>query len=205
MQYEPQPAVSMDGIQLAPVGDRFRYLAQANPLELADVFGELIHDHDSCQTSAVYALGSYPVLLVAGHSVRHSREGMSKPPDLNTGSLALTVAAQASCHSLVATRLRDEDPNYSRESRFRAFIDVLIAACGIQAVIDIHGARAGLGFDVAIGTAGATANSRLAASLARGLRARSFATLIVQQGPYSGGHEYTVTKQLSREGYRPFS
>ena len=112
----------------------------------------------------LFIQGSSPVILTAPHAVPHDRGNYNgrnrlKPQDEFTDLIVFEVCQEAKCFGLVPlTKLRDPNVDSSdgvkaRETPFFRCLEGLIAAHGIQLLLDIHGLdRERRGVDIEIGT-----------------------------------------------------
>lgn len=86
--------------------------------------------------------GKNPVLLVAGHNLRHLRQGKIKVADMQTGRLVRTLCEKYGFWGIVSTRVI-QDPNWYTNSPFREKVKELTNEKSIDLVIDVHGSRIG--------------------------------------------------------------
>jgi len=112
----------------------------------------------------LFIKGSKPVFLTAPHAVPHDRgnyDGRNrlKPQDEFTDFIVLRVCQEAECFGLIPlSKLRDPnidsfDGVKAKEAPFLRCLEDLIAAHGIQLLLDIHGLdRERRGVDIEIGT-----------------------------------------------------
>jgi hypothetical protein len=84
--------------------------------------------------------GKIPVLFVAQHAFPQKREGVLKPEDLMTGSIAEMLAQKLDAFSIITTQVQD-DPNWYENSLFRQKVFELVKANNIKLVIDLHGRK----------------------------------------------------------------
>lgn len=83
-------------------------------------------------------VGTNPILLVAAHNFPQGRNGLIKPSDLNTGTVARNFAEKYNLFALISTR-KQIDPNWYPSSNFREKVKEIIKNNNIKLVIDIHG------------------------------------------------------------------
>ncbi len=67
-----------------------------------------------------YQSGRLPILLSAPHGAAHRRDGRLKREDEYTAAFARLVAERAGAHVLYAFAQSESDPNYDRESPYKA-------------------------------------------------------------------------------------
>jgi len=84
--------------------------------------------------------GSLPVLLVAAHAQKHTREDRVKPADLNTDVLAKELADTTGSWFITTTSIQ-QDPNWYLKSPFRVKVKKIIQERDIETVFDIHGRK----------------------------------------------------------------
>lgn len=137
------------------------------------------------------------VLLTAPHAVAQQRNGVRKPADVGTGSLAAIAARHSGASHLIATGFQYDDGNFADHGLFKdTFRDLLRSHA---AVIDIHGMRADHGVDVCLGLGPDLSLSGELQHLAAALfRARGLS--VVANSPFDAVFEGTLTATAHRHG-----
>ncbi|HMT21394.1 MAG TPA: hypothetical protein PKE20_09155, partial [Promineifilum sp.] len=129
-----------------------------------------------------YERGILPVLFSAPHGAAHRRNGRYKQEDEYTSALVRLLAERTGAHALYAFARSESDPNYDRESPYKATLAELVAAHGIRFVIDIHGMSDRHKFGVAVGTmCGASCRRRHEALAVETLAAAGFIETTAQE------------------------
>ncbi|MGI6217588.1 MAG: hypothetical protein ACOYIK_08255 [Coriobacteriales bacterium] len=87
------------------------------------------------------ASGHIPAIVSAPHAVTHFRNGNPKPSDDYTGAMALVLAKLTGCHSIVASRFDECDPNWDplETSKYKQELVEHVRENGIKFCLDIHG------------------------------------------------------------------
>ncbi|RME72411.1 MAG: hypothetical protein D6784_13585 [Chloroflexi bacterium] len=127
----------------------FNIIARLHELE-ADIYYREPAPYDLPEYT--YLPGRLPVLLSAPHGAAHIRNGKLKLPDEYTASFARLVAERTGAPVLYTHHKSDTDPNYDRESPYKAYLAQIIRTASIRFVIDIHGASPRRHFGIALGT-----------------------------------------------------
>lgn len=97
--------------------------------------------------------GPLPVVISAPHAIPHLRAGQRKVRDSYTGPLALAIGRATGSTVLVADKRIGADPNAGDTPFGRRLLEVAING---KVVVDLHGALARPGMDVAVGVGGGT-------------------------------------------------
>jgi hypothetical protein len=169
------------------------------------------------QPSFRHEPGWRPLLISAPHGAAHRRDGGYKQEDEFTAAFARLVAQRAGAHALYAFALSESDPNWDRESPYKAALGRLVADHGIRFVMDIHGMSDRHHFGIAIGTmCGASCRRRHEALIAATLTSAGFVEAAAQEvrrypalrcdrfvfnhGRFTGGmSHHTVTRYAVEE------
>ncbi len=164
-----------------------------------------------------YEPGRLPILLSAPHGAAHRRDGRYKEEDEYTAAIARLVAERSGAHALYAFAQSDSDPNWDRESPYKAALREVVASGSIRFVVDIHGMSNRHKFGVAVGTmCGASCRRRHEALVVESLAATGFLEVtaseakefpalqwdrfIINHGRFTGGMtSHTVTRYAAEE------
>lgn len=159
-----------------------------------------------------YEPGTLPVLVSAPHGAAHRRDDRYKQEDEYTAAFARLLAERTGAHVIYAFARSDSDPNYDRESPYKAALAESVARHGIRFVIDIHGMSDRHKFGIAVGTmCGASCRRRHEALVVETLAAAGFSEatanetrefpalrldrFVVNHGRFTGGMtSHTVTR-----------
>lgn len=99
-----------------------------------------------------YAPGTLPVLISAPHGAAHRRDGRYKQEDEYTAAFARLLAERTGAHAIYTHALSEGDPNWDRESPYKAALAGVVDNHDIRFVVDIHGMSDRHKFGIAIGT-----------------------------------------------------
>lgn len=142
-----------------------------------------------------------PLCLVSVHAINHYRaDGSIKPADLNTGGLAIALAEAAGASVVYNTYRHPAISAWGKATATDGHIAALAAARPGLIVLDLHGVRDNMGFDIAIGTAVKPPNTMQKAMIdtflplaaANGLR------VVINPAGYSADGAQTVTFRALR-------
>ena len=95
--------------------------------------------------------GEIPILISAPHGARHLRKNNWKEEDEYTASIAIMLAEMANAHVIYVKNATREDPNYSKENRYKDKINEVVNKYGIKFILDLHGAKKNTPFKIGIG------------------------------------------------------
>lgn len=127
------------------------------------------------ETPFRYEPGTLPVLLSAPHGAAHQRDGRYKQEDEYTAAFARLLAERTGAHVIYAFARSDSDPNYDRESPYKAALAESVARHSIRFVVDIHGMSDRHKFGIAVGTmCGASCRQRHEALVVETLASAGF-------------------------------
>lgn len=154
-------------------------------------------------------IGSNPALLLAFHSVNHWRiesgevdQMREKLADLYTGPIAISAALKSKSPWLIALSLEKDDPNFDPESPVRSYVTKLIEQTDPRVILDVHGAKKGQGFDLAIGTGGYPEDLPEFVTARNVFKSHGFNKVeIMKEGAFSASGK-TMTKLLRDSGLR---
>jgi hypothetical protein len=145
--------------------------------------------------------GTKKILFVAGHATAHKREGVTKPADSGTGSLAVELNKLLNVPILFTVFLSPSDPNFSDNNEFKDSLAKLLTKIKPIIVIDLHGSNAFRPYDVDFGTMnGKSYRNRidLLNSLKTALKNEGF--INQSQDFFSAEFNQTVTKFVFNKG-----
>lgn len=170
-------------------------------------FGVILQDYLRGCTEAekikiTGSTGSNRVLLLAFHSVNHWRsesgnegEMREKLADLYTGPLVISTALDTGSTYLIALSLERDDPNFDPKSPVRSYVTKLTEQTDPRVILDVHGAKKGQGFDLAIGTAGYPGDLPEFEVVRYVFQSHGFKVKIMTEGAFSGSSR-SLTKHL---------
>lgn len=90
------------------------------------------------------------VYFTAPHAVMHWRETRNKVADINTGGLALALAAELDAGAVVQAGTAMRDGNWYPEAELKTHLARELS--NARVVLDLHGMRDNYGVDVCLGT-----------------------------------------------------
>jgi hypothetical protein len=161
--------------------------------------------------------GRLPILLSAPHGAAHRRDGRYKEEDEYTAAFARLLAERTGAHALYAYARSEGDPNWDRDSPYKAVLRRLVAEHNLRFVLDIHGMSDRHRFGIAVGTmCGASCPGRHEALIVATLTAAGFVQataqeakaypslrwdrFVINHGRFTGGlSSHTVTRFAAEE------
>lgn len=84
--------------------------------------------------------GNIPIIFIAAHNYPHVRKNKLKKADINTSSLASSLAMKLSAYAMYSTAIQ-EDPNWYINSDFRKHLKKYLSDKSIGVAFDLHGRR----------------------------------------------------------------
>ncbi|WP_374686970.1 N-formylglutamate amidohydrolase [Promineifilum sp.] len=126
--------------------------------------------------------GHLPLLLSAPHGAAHRRDGRYKQEDEYTSAFARLLAERTGAHALYACACSDSDPNWDRDTPYKAALRQLAAAHDLRFILDLHGMSDRHRFGLAVGTmCGASCPGRHEALIVATLTAAGFTQATAHQ------------------------
>lgn len=151
-----------------------------------------------------YRRGVRPVLITAPHQYPHWRTNRFKVAEPHTGPIARNLARRTACHSLVTRGRQKFDPNFDENCPFKDKIAEIHESCGVEFLLDLHGAAPYREFAFAIGTNDGTTtlgHDHLIESLVEALTpvAGGMPTMVNPSEKFGARHRFTVSRYASEE------
>lgn len=121
---------------------------------LMDLENDVRYQESASETEPeyLYGAGKLPVLISAPHGAVHTRNGRPKEEDEYTAGFAQLLGQMTNAHILYSRRKSATDPNADPQAPYKKYLQEIILDGKIRFVIDLHGAKAGRTFGIALGT-----------------------------------------------------
>ncbi len=181
------------------MNEREDLLARAMRLEL-ELGAATARTDGSVEARVV--IGPSPTLYVAGHTVRHWRNGAAKLGELGTGSLALEASRVTSASAFISSAPAFEGVSHAAPHG-RAIIDGLVDAlpAGPRLAIDIHGMRGRSdGIEVLIGVGRSDVDRSALRWAVEAARAGGLTIHFDREGPYAASGAERLVAHLAARG-----
>lgn len=141
--------------------------------------------------------GDTGAVFTAPHAVSHWRETRSKLADLNTGGMAMTLAASTGSTALVQAGAALRDGNWYEYAEFKGALRAELPTA--TAVLDLHGMRDNYGVDVCIGLGQDPAASGSLVQVVHD-HLESAGLVVAVNDPFDAAFPGTVTSFCQRAG-----
>lgn len=97
--------------------------------------------------------GTVPIILSAPHCVPHTRNGIIKQKEGETGAIVQILAKRTGCYAIFKTSHQNDDANYDIDKNtYKENLREIIERKNIKLLLDFHGAKNENAFDIEIGT-----------------------------------------------------